>query len=319
MLISEYFLGPDPLIFTAAESYCSVSQSSHLASIHSNTSFYAARSLCQSVTNPEACWIGLQRVGVTNTWNNIDGTTVDFGFDVNGTALQGQTPPWISGEPGNTEPCIEFLGTSSGSFWDFYWNDRRCDHANYPICNCKNTSTQTPMTSSQLPHTTQSIASHPQTSNIDTTNTSQATSVSNILSFLPAVSLTYLVAIGVAVLFIVMLLICICVCCCNKRIKKKNANKSDEYPHDVNKYNAVRKESDALDGDKDVVRVDMARMDKVEEGEQSNVSEHQSISSHESMYTDRYNTRKDGDSEQYGVTFVRDTLKKYDKRRKINK
>eukprot|EP01083_Nonionella_stella_P219358 785877_1 len=60
---SSYFLGPDPLIFSEAEAYC-VSQSSHLASVHSSSEFYEARSLCETVTNPQACWTGLERVGL---------------------------------------------------------------------------------------------------------------------------------------------------------------------------------------------------------------------------------------------------------------
>eukprot|EP01084_Bolivina_argentea_P182618 315226_1 len=144
---SSYFLGPDPLIFSEAEAYC-VSQSSHLASVHSSAEFYEARSLCETVTNPEACWTGLERVGTSDVWTYTDGTALDFGFEASGSgvAIQGQQPPWItSGNPGpygpqpdnlgNSESCVEFVGNSSHVFYDFYWNDRRCDHANYPICN----------------------------------------------------------------------------------------------------------------------------------------------------------------------------------------
>eukprot|EP01083_Nonionella_stella_P053836 142247_1 len=146
---SSYFLGPDPLIFSEAEAYC-VSQSSHLASVHSSAEFYEARSLCETVTNPEACWTGLERVGTSNVWTYTDGTALDFGFEASGSGvpITGQQPPWITyPNPGpygaqpddhdgpGSEPCVEFVGNSSHVFYDFYWNDRRCDHANYPICN----------------------------------------------------------------------------------------------------------------------------------------------------------------------------------------
>eukprot|EP01083_Nonionella_stella_P053838 142250_1 len=145
---SSYFLGPDPLIFSEAEAYC-VSQSSHLASVHSSAEFYEARSLCETVTNPEACWTGLERVGTSNVWTYTDGSALDFGFDASGSgvAIQGQKPPWISSDPQpccSSEPCVEFLGFASSQFWDFYWNDRRCDHANYPICNNISNTTSNP-------------------------------------------------------------------------------------------------------------------------------------------------------------------------------
>eukprot|EP01084_Bolivina_argentea_P182617 315225_1 len=149
---SSYFLGPDPLIFSEAEAYC-VSQSYHLASVHSSSAFYEARRLCETVTNPEACWTGLERVGTSDVWTYTDGSALDFGFDASGSgvAIQGQNPPWISSDPQpccSSEPCVEFLGFASGSFWDFYWNDRRCDHANYPICNgIMISATATPQTS----------------------------------------------------------------------------------------------------------------------------------------------------------------------------
>ena len=118
--INAFFVGPEPMDWHAAKSYCE-SRNTRLASIHSADDQEKAKTACQTKAGSEGCWIGLSEVEIEGEYVWSDGTSYDY------------SGSWAPGEPNNSGEleCVHLRPNS-----DFEWNDRNCYYPNiYPLCN----------------------------------------------------------------------------------------------------------------------------------------------------------------------------------------
>ena len=123
-------MGPHPMTFDEAEAYC-VSKGGHLATIKGSDDRDEAKALCKTYDGVDSrgCWIGLYHDDASSKWKWIDGSDIDYAFDLNGNPLTGNDP-WWTGEPNHdTEDCIHIFEGQS-----FNWNDILCSDKNHPIC-----------------------------------------------------------------------------------------------------------------------------------------------------------------------------------------
>eukprot|EP00486_Rosalina_sp_Unknown_P008015 CAMPEP_0201589922 /NCGR_PEP_ID=MMETSP0190_2-20130828/172187_1 /ASSEMBLY_ACC=CAM_ASM_000263 /TAXON_ID=37353 /ORGANISM="Rosalina sp." /LENGTH=89 /DNA_ID=CAMNT_0048045029 /DNA_START=1 /DNA_END=267 /DNA_ORIENTATION=+ len=77
--------------------YCISVHGSHLASIHSESEYQAAKKACGNYD----CWLGLSDNTQEGTWVWDDGTITDYGFENNNATLPITPYPWYPNEPNN--------------------------------------------------------------------------------------------------------------------------------------------------------------------------------------------------------------------------
>ena len=151
---TQFIVGTTTMTWHEAEEYCQ-SLGSNLVTIANASMNEEVKSLCEAnfVSGTLGCWIGLYYNHTTSLWEWNDDSSLNFGFNPDGTPTTG-TYPWIPGQPdSDAEDCTHLWAVRS-----FNWNDAGCtNYEMIPVCN-PNTSYGLPVDPSTGLPTTATIA-----------------------------------------------------------------------------------------------------------------------------------------------------------------
>ena len=98
------------MTWNEAKEYC-ISQGSNLVTFNNSTINDELKLLCQlnyDTSNSGGCWNGLYHNDSTSLWKWSDGSSLNYGFNIDGSPTVG-IYPWSQGEPNNVggnENCV---------------------------------------------------------------------------------------------------------------------------------------------------------------------------------------------------------------------